>query len=203
MRYGACPLCGAVDQPDFRLHDCRRRKFRLVLGGWIQVTLSWILRWRCLRCGKRFTDCPPFRLAAEAVCSAASAGEGQGVPGNRSHLPQDCRARGDVHCVRRPHGKGQMAARGLIAHYGVAVVVVARRDAKYAPGRHGVDSGKGSQRYVASGTVGRAGREVSFPAASRHTSVGDAGAGRRPRVRAAVRQGNLPPIRNFPRMVVR
>ena len=56
VRYGACPDCGAVDQQDFRLHDCRRRKFRLVLGGWIQVALSWILRWRCLRCGKRFTD---------------------------------------------------------------------------------------------------------------------------------------------------
>ncbi len=67
VRYGACPCCGAVDDEIFRLHDCRRRKFRLVLGRHIQVFSSWILRWRCLRCGARFTDYPPFRLAAQAV----------------------------------------------------------------------------------------------------------------------------------------
>ena len=81
----ACPDCGAVEGP-FRLHDCRRRKFRLVLGRCIDVALSWILRWRCLRCGKRFTDYPPFRLAAQAVCQAAGAGEGQRVSGDRSLL---------------------------------------------------------------------------------------------------------------------
>ncbi len=87
VRYGqACPGCGAVEGP-FRWHDCRRRKFRLVLGRCIQVTLSWILRWRCLRCGKRFTDYPPFRLAAQAVCQAAGAGEGQRVSGSGSLLP--------------------------------------------------------------------------------------------------------------------
>jgi len=80
----ACPGCGAVEGDSFRWHDCRRRKFRLVVERYIQVVLSWILRWRCLRCGKRFADYPPFRLAAEAVCQAAGAGEGQRVPGKRS-----------------------------------------------------------------------------------------------------------------------
>jgi len=83
----ARPRCGAAKEEFFRLHDCRRRKFRLVVERCIQVALSWILRWRCLRCGKRFTDYPPFRLAAEAVCQAASAGEGQRVSGNRALLP--------------------------------------------------------------------------------------------------------------------
>ena len=88
VRYGqACPRCGAAKEEFFRLHDCRRRKFRLVIERCIQVALSWILRWRCLRCGKRFTDYPPFRLAAEAVCQAAGAGEGQRVSGNRALLP--------------------------------------------------------------------------------------------------------------------
>jgi len=65
VRYAqACPCCGAVEKEFFRWHDCRRRKFRLILGQCIQVALSWILRWRCLRCGKRFSDYPPFRLAA-------------------------------------------------------------------------------------------------------------------------------------------
>lgn len=83
VRYGhACPRCGMAKEEFFRLHDCRRRKFRLVLGRCIQVAMSWILRWRCLRCGKRFTDYPPFRLAAEAVCPAAGAGKGQRVCGD-------------------------------------------------------------------------------------------------------------------------
>ena len=87
VRYAkACPGCGAVEGP-FRLHDRRRRKFRLVIGRCIHVALSWILRWRCLRCGKRFTDYPPFRLAAQAVCQGAGVGEGQRVPGNGSLLP--------------------------------------------------------------------------------------------------------------------
>ena len=74
-RYGqACPGCGAAKEEFFRMHDCRRRLFRLVLGRCIQVALSWILRWRCLRCGKRFTDYPPFRVAAEAVHQATGAG---------------------------------------------------------------------------------------------------------------------------------
>jgi len=88
VRYAqACPHCGAVEKESFRWHDCRRRKFRLILGQHIRVALSWILRWRCLRCGKRFTDYPPFRLAAQAVCRAAGAEEGQRVSGNRSVLP--------------------------------------------------------------------------------------------------------------------
>ena len=72
VRYGqACPGCGAAQEECFRMYDCRRRKFRLVVERYIQVAVSWILRWRCLRCGKRFTDYPPFRLAAEAVRPSA------------------------------------------------------------------------------------------------------------------------------------
>jgi DNA-directed RNA polymerase subunit RPC12/RpoP len=83
VRYGhACPQCGAREEKSFGLHDCRRRKFRLVIGQYIQVALSWILRWRCLRCGKRFTDYPPFRFAAEAVYQVAGVGEGQRVSGD-------------------------------------------------------------------------------------------------------------------------
>jgi hypothetical protein len=88
VRYGqACPGCGAAKDECFRMHDCRRRKFRLVVERYIQVALSWILRWRCLRCGKRFTDYPPFRLAAETVRSVAGAGEDGRIPGNRALLP--------------------------------------------------------------------------------------------------------------------
>ena len=87
VRYGqACPHCGAAKEEFFRMHDCRRRKFRLVLGRSIQVALSWILRWRCLSCGKRFTDYPPFRLAAATVHQAAGAGENRRVSGDGPFL---------------------------------------------------------------------------------------------------------------------
>jgi DNA-directed RNA polymerase subunit RPC12/RpoP len=83
----ACPHCGAVEKESFRWHDCRRRKFRLVVEQYIQIALSWILRWRCLRCGKRFTDYPPFCFATEAVRQATGVGEGWRVSGNRAFLP--------------------------------------------------------------------------------------------------------------------
>ena len=57
----ACLYCGA--DKAFQWHDRRPRRFRVVTGQCILVLLSWILRWRCLVCGKRFTDYPPFRLA--------------------------------------------------------------------------------------------------------------------------------------------
>jgi transposase len=83
----ACPGCGAAKEEFFRVHDCRRRKFRVVVERYIHVAVSWILRWRCLRCGKRFTDYPPFRFATEAVRPVAGAGEGGRVPGNGALLP--------------------------------------------------------------------------------------------------------------------
>lgn len=93
MRSGhACPGYGKTEGP-FRMHDCRRRTFRLVLGRLVQGVRSWILRWRCLGCGKRFTDYPPFRVATEAVHTAGGGGEGEGIPGNGPSLPQDRRAR--------------------------------------------------------------------------------------------------------------
>lgn len=100
VRYAqACPHCGAAEDEGFRLHDCRERKFRLVLGRCILLAISWILRWRCLRCGKRFTDYPPFRLAAQAVCQTTGPGEGKGVSGHGALLCQDDRAGGDAHHV--------------------------------------------------------------------------------------------------------
>lgn len=93
VRYGqACPHCGAAKEEFFRMHDRRRRTFRLIVGRYIQIALSWILRWRCLRCGKRFTDYPPFRFTSQAVHQAARTGESQRVSGNRSLLRQDRRA---------------------------------------------------------------------------------------------------------------
>ena len=80
VRYAqTCPGCGEVEKKFFRMHDCRRRKFRLILGQCIEVAFSWILRWRCLRCGKRFTDYPPFRLARQTVRQGLRGGGSQSI----------------------------------------------------------------------------------------------------------------------------
>ncbi len=59
-----CPHCRW--RGPFHPHDCRRRTFRLVKEQSIQVLRSWILRWRCRNCGKRFTDYPPLLLCPES-----------------------------------------------------------------------------------------------------------------------------------------
>ena len=77
--YAACPGCDG--KGPFRLHDCRRRTWRLVVDGCVQVVRSWILRWKCPGCGKRFTDYPPFCVAAQAICQTGFTGKSEGLPG--------------------------------------------------------------------------------------------------------------------------
>ena len=85
----ACPHCGCevkeVKEP-FRLHDRRRRMFRVVVEGLVKALPSWILRWCCPRCGKRFTDYPPFCFAPQAVCEAGGAGDIEGLFGHRRYV---------------------------------------------------------------------------------------------------------------------
>ena len=54
-----CFLCGATQ---FRLHDCRPRTFRQLVGRCVNMVRSWIARWQCKACQQRFTDYPPFAL---------------------------------------------------------------------------------------------------------------------------------------------
>lgn len=59
VRYGTgCPHCPNTTPQSFRVHDCRPRTFRLLVGGCVKVILSGIWRWLCLECGRRFTDYP-------------------------------------------------------------------------------------------------------------------------------------------------
>lgn len=59
MRYGTgCPGCPNSSPESFRVHDCRPRTFRLLIGGCVKTVISGIWRWVCLDCGKRFTDYP-------------------------------------------------------------------------------------------------------------------------------------------------
>lgn len=57
----ACPRCGG--QPSgFTRHDARPRTFFVVAGGLVHRVLSAITRWKCPRCGGRFTYYPRFGL---------------------------------------------------------------------------------------------------------------------------------------------
>jgi len=62
----ACPHCtteGSLSEGSFKVHQCRRRSFRVVVEHGVRVFRSWILRLKCDRCTRTFTDYPPFRLA--------------------------------------------------------------------------------------------------------------------------------------------
>jgi hypothetical protein len=58
---GPCPRC--FEKPEtFKEHDCRDRSFRFIVGNFVQVIFSLLLRWKCPICDKTFTDYPFFAL---------------------------------------------------------------------------------------------------------------------------------------------
>ncbi len=44
----------------FKLHESRKRQFRLIVENIVTTTVSFLLRWRCLLCNTTFTDYPSF-----------------------------------------------------------------------------------------------------------------------------------------------
>ena len=131
-----CPGCNSRER--FRMHDRRRRTFRIVVQGCVQLLCSWILRWRCVACGKRFTDYPPFRGAPQAVRQAACGGEGQGISGGGHIVSQGGASPGNAHPVRRPGGKHNPSRKGPCSRIGgehhLAVGVVAGEPREHAAG---------------------------------------------------------------------
>lgn len=75
----ACPHCAA--QETFRVHQRRRRSFRLVVEQCVRVFRSWVLRFKCPSCHRTFTDYPPFRSATQTICQFHGAGAGEGLLG--------------------------------------------------------------------------------------------------------------------------
>ncbi len=56
-----CPRCS--EQPGtFIRHERRVRFFRFIVGSFVHVIKSLLVRWRCPICGKTFTDYPAFAL---------------------------------------------------------------------------------------------------------------------------------------------
>lgn len=54
-----CPSCHQKPEV-FKLHESRKRLLRLIEQDIVNVTISFLLRWRCLICGATFTEYPPF-----------------------------------------------------------------------------------------------------------------------------------------------
>ncbi len=58
---GSCPKC--FETPNtYKLHECRKRKFRFIVGCFVRIVLSLLVRWECPICGRTFTEYPAFAL---------------------------------------------------------------------------------------------------------------------------------------------
>ena len=56
-----CAACGK--NAPFAPHQVRARNLRYFVENQVVCVVIWLARWRCRRCGRTFTDYPPFRLA--------------------------------------------------------------------------------------------------------------------------------------------
>jgi len=197
--YGqACPGCGS--QEGFHMHDRRRRTFRIVLEGSVKLLCSWILRWKCLACGKRFTDCPPFRGSAQAVRQAACVREGEGISGHGDVLSQGGRSPGQAHPVRGAAGKQHPGREGsrwrLSAQYRLAMVVVAGQPGEHDAGSLPVDPTESTQQYAAPRSLAAVCAEVSLRRTPADASAGSGVPGDRALVPGVVQPGNIPQLCN-------
>ena len=57
----ACLCCG-VDSALFKLHAFRERRFLVIVEMLIQAAFCTLVRFRCIGCGKTFTDYPDFAI---------------------------------------------------------------------------------------------------------------------------------------------
>lgn len=197
--YGqACPGCGG--QEGFHMHDRRPRTFRIVVEGSVKRLCSWILRWKCVACGKRFTDYPPFRGPAQAVRQAAGMREGEGIPGHGDVLSPGGRPSGEADPVRgaagKPHRGRERARWRLSTQYRLAVVVVAGQPGEHDAGSRPVDPRESPRQYAAPRTVATACPDVSLRGTPADASAGSAVPGDRALVPGAVPAGNIPPLCN-------
>jgi hypothetical protein len=56
---GSCPRC--FESPDtYKLHECRKRSFHFIIGSFVRIVLSLLIRWKCPICGHTFTEYPAF-----------------------------------------------------------------------------------------------------------------------------------------------
>lgn len=58
------PFCDSCGEPPehFKRHEARPRKFRIIVDQLVLIVLCLVIRWKCVSCGKTFTQQPPFAL---------------------------------------------------------------------------------------------------------------------------------------------
>jgi hypothetical protein len=105
----ACPACAA--QAGFKPHYCRRRTFRVLIDDMVKCLRSWILRWKCPNCGRRFTDYPPFRASAQTLHQADRLRQIQGLLGPGCFVSR-CRAASRATHLSRPRQTVERVAGG-------------------------------------------------------------------------------------------
>lgn len=137
----SCPHCAAQDS--FQVHECRRRSFRMVVGDFVSVFRSWILRLKCPRCHRTFTDYPPFRLAPQAIREPRVAGDGARLLGHPEVLSPNGPAPADVAGVRRSAGEFPGPSRsGVGAQHALALVILAGGAEEDSAGGNAIDQPK-------------------------------------------------------------
>jgi len=85
----ACPHCAVKPEQPFRVHQCRRRTFRLLVERCVRVYRSWVLRLKCPHCKRTFTDYPPFRFTFQTVRQRDLARQSEGVLGDEKIVSEN------------------------------------------------------------------------------------------------------------------
>ena len=199
----ACPACAA--QSCFKLHDRRRRTFRVLIDDVVKCLRSWIVRWKCPNCGRRFTDYPPFRPTAQTLRQAGRVCQIQRLPGSGCFVSRCRAASRAAHLSRRCQAMPRAERRrvGVGAQHAVALALLAGLFERNGAGRLPTHSTKTTRRNIASRSLAVAGAQVSFQGATSSASASHAGDRRRSNDPAPVRLGDLPPLRNGSRLALR
>jgi len=199
----ACPACAA--QPSFKLHDRRRRTFRVLIDDVVKCLRSWIMRWKCPNCGRRFTDYPPFRPTAQTLRHAGRMCRIQRLPGSGCFVSRCRAASRSAYFSRRRQARPRAEQRpvGVSAQHAVALALLAGGVERNRAGCMPTHSTKTTERNVASRTLAVAGAQVSLPRATSSASASHAGNRRRSNVSASIQRADLPPPRNGSRLGLR
>lgn len=201
----ACPACAA--QAAFKPHDCRRRTFRVLIDDMVKCLRSWILRWKCPNCGRRFTDYPPFRASAQTLHQADRLRQIQGLLGPGCFVSRCRAASRATHLSRRRQTVERAAAGPRLVRFGaqhtMALALLAGRLKRNRAGGLPTHSAKTTGRNIASRTLAVADAQVPLQGASSSASASHAGDGRRSNVPASIQRTDIPPPCNGSRLALR
>ena len=78
-----CPRCAGI--PDgFKIHDRRRRTYRVVVERLVHCVSALVVRWKCELCRQTFSPCPDFALPYKRYARDVVLGFGQRYLGDEA-----------------------------------------------------------------------------------------------------------------------